>query len=87
MNKQDFNRLNEIAKELNDIRLRNDLNEVQLTAERRETTYYDYHKEWSEVQLLTRGEDKYRDCKFAYMKQYEDNEIINMDYEEYVNYR
>lgn len=87
MIKQDFDRIKEMAKELNEIRLRNDLRELQLTADEVSCTYYDYHKEWNEVTLITRGEHQYRDCKIVNMKQNkETREIEEMDYDEYMNY-
>ena len=55
MNRQDFDKLSEIAKEINDIRLRNNLSEIQLQARDRSFTYYEHHEEWNEVMLLTRG--------------------------------
>lgn len=88
MIREDFNRIKEIAKELNEIRLRNDLRELQLTAGERICTHYDYKREWNEVTLLTRGEHPYRDCKIVSMEQDKrTNEIEEMDYEKYINYR
>lgn len=89
MNEQDFNKIKEISKELNNIRLRNNLQELQLTSDDRQITYYEYHKKWNEVTLITRGEHKYRDCKIASMTfNKETNDIIDdMEYVKYINYR
>ncbi len=88
MIKKDFNRIKKIAKELNEIRLRNNLRQLQLIADEQSVTYYDYHKEWSEVTLITRGEHPIFNCKIANMKQNKDtNEIEEMDYEKYINYK
>lgn len=87
MIEQDFDRIKEIAKELNEIRVRNDLRELQLTASERQYTWFEDHKEWNEVTLITRGEHQYRDCKIVNMKQNkETKEIEEMDYDEYMNY-
>lgn len=47
MIKQDFDRIQEIAKELNEIRLRNNLRELELKAEDRQYTWFEVHKEWN----------------------------------------
>lgn len=88
MVREDFNKIKEIAKELNKIRLRNNLRQLQLIADEQSTTYYDYHKEWNEVTLITRGEHPIFDCKIAHMEQNKDTkEIKEMDYEKYINYK
>lgn len=88
MNKEDFNKIKQISKELNDIRLRNNLTEIQLLAEDKSFTHYDYHKEWNEVMFLTREGHKCKDCKIVCMKQDKHtSELEDMDYEEYVNYK
>lgn len=87
MDKSDFNRIKEIAEELNNIRLKNNLKELQLIAKDQSFTYFEYHEEWNEVTLITRGGDIYKDFKAVYMKQNKENNIIeNMEYNEYINY-
>jgi hypothetical protein len=89
MNEQDFNRIKEIAKELNDIRIKNNLTELQLRAKDEGFTHYDFHKEWNEIMLLTRGEHWLRDCKIVKMKQDKETNKIDedMEYGDYINYK
>lgn len=89
MNEQDFNRIKEISKELNNIRLRNNLRELQITSDHQQVTYYDYHNEWNEVTLLTRGEHRYRDCRIVSMKfDKETNKVTKeMEYDKYINFK
>jgi hypothetical protein len=45
-------------------------------------------EECNGVMLLTRGEHRYRDCKIVYMIQNKKtNEIKDMEYDEYINYK
>lgn len=88
MNEQDFNRIKEISEELNLIRIRNNLKELQLKAEERSFTHNELHKEWDEVTLLTRGEHLYKDCKIVSMKKFRNSsEFEDMEYEKYINYK
>lgn len=87
MDKQDFDRLSAIAKEINDIRLKNNLTEIQFIANKSSTTYYDYHKERNMVDLITRGEHRYRDCKIVTLEEDLDiGEVKEMDYDIYMDY-
>ncbi len=88
MNKEDFDRLSEMAKEINEIRVRSSLTEIQFIANKTSTTYYDYHKERNVVDLITRGEHRYRDCKIVtFEEDLGTGDVKEMDYEEYVNYK
>jgi len=83
MLEQDFNKLKEISKELNEIRLRNNLIELQLKAEDNSFISWRYNQ----VMLLTRGKKKY-DCKINHMRHNKDtNEFEDMDYNKYLNYK
>lgn len=88
MDELDFNRLREIAEELNVIRKRNNLTELQLRAENDGRFFSD------NVMLLTREEYKddfnhYREkckiCNTRYNKITNENE--EMSYEDYINYK
>lgn len=87
MNEQDFNRIKEISKELNDIRLRNDLRELELRSEHQQFTHHEYRREWNEVVLITRGEHRIFDCKIVRMEiDKETNKITKeMEYDKYIN--
>ena len=88
MDKEDFNRLATMAKEINEIRVRNNLTEIQFISNKTSTTYYDYHKERNVVDLITRGEHKYKDFKIVtFQEDLDTGEIEEMDYEEYINYK
>lgn len=88
MNKEDFDKLSAMAKEINDIRVRNNLTEMQFISNKISTTYYDYHKEKNVVVLVTRGEHKYKDCKIVtFQEDLDTGDIQEMDYEEYMNYK
>lgn len=88
MLEQDFDKLKEIAKELNEIRVRNNLTELQMRADNDNRYFID------NVMLLTREE--YRDdfghfrerCRIT--RQRTDmtaKEFSDMDYNEYLNYK
>ena len=88
MNKEDFDRLSAMAKEINEIRVRNNLTEIQFISSKMRITYYNYHKERNIVDLITRGEHRYRDCKIVTFKEDLDTgDIKEMNYEEYANYK
>ena len=90
MNEQDFNRIKEISKEINDIRLRNNLIELHLRAKDSTEIFSEEHKgwdEWNEVMLFTRNKEVYRSYKKVSMVQDKaTNEMIDMEYDEYMNY-
>ena len=88
MNKEDFDRLATMAKEINEIRVRNNLTEIQFISNKLSTPYYDYHKERNVVDLITRGKHKYKDCKIVtFQEDLDTGEIEEMNYEEYINYK
>ncbi len=79
ISEQDFNKLKDISKELNDIRLRNKINKIELLVGKREA----YERNINEVAMIIRGDDFYKDCKIGTLR-WEDNCFKDIEYKDFM---